>query len=362
MWCLLGTKILLFGTCSYESLSFSVESYFLGVCRHMLLVGPSSEAVFGSLNLIYIIIIVAISSAWAHILIGQPHTRQLGASGVCFAFILLNSLVSAKRGKLPLSFILTAMWWLGDELFDLFFSGDGVSHHAVSCPFWRCTAPFWLSRVFIAASEMLNRKLFILILSHFHFSLGVSAFGRWHRWCGRRISFTPRYYDNRRRNTIISIIHCCQDSGRDNGEWIQAPFGIRWEGWWIDEAKQGKEELIIFQKNLEIVDTYLPRYPTCRNSPTSLLLYFYVIIYRREWFFGIDDNYPNNYLLNINLTFPSITSKSTRRVGLVPMTSTILILVMMVFLTIGGNDAGADHWSWSHPLAKLLGRLHQMYA
>jgi hypothetical protein len=70
------------------------------------------------------------SSAWAHILIGQHHTRQLGASGVCFALILLNSLVSAKRGKLPVSFVLTAIWWLGDELFDFFLAGDGVSHHA----------------------------------------------------------------------------------------------------------------------------------------------------------------------------------------------------------------------------------------
>ena len=97
---------------------------------HMLLVGPSSEAVFGSVNLIYIILVVAISSAWAHILIGQPWTRQLGASGVCFAVILLNSLVSAKRGKIPVSFILTAVWWLGDELVDLLFAGDNVSHHA----------------------------------------------------------------------------------------------------------------------------------------------------------------------------------------------------------------------------------------
>ena len=97
---------------------------------HMLLVGPSSEAVFGSVNLIYIMLVVAISSAWAHILIGQPHTRQLGASGVCFSVILLNSLVSAKRGKIPVSFVLTALWWLGDEFIDLLFSGDGVSHHA----------------------------------------------------------------------------------------------------------------------------------------------------------------------------------------------------------------------------------------
>jgi len=97
---------------------------------HMLLVGPSSEAVFGSVNLIYIIIIVAISSAWAHILMGGYHTRQLGASGVCFAVILLNSLVSAKRGKIPVSFVLTVVWWLGDELIDMLFAGDNVSHHA----------------------------------------------------------------------------------------------------------------------------------------------------------------------------------------------------------------------------------------
>ena len=97
---------------------------------HMLLVGPSSEAVFGSGNLILIILAVAISSGIAHILIGQPHTRQLGASGVCFAVILLNSLVSAKRGKIPVSFLLTALWWLGDEFIDLLFAGDNVSHHA----------------------------------------------------------------------------------------------------------------------------------------------------------------------------------------------------------------------------------------
>jgi len=96
----------------------------------MLLVGPSSEAVFGSINMIYIMVIVAISSAWAHILIGQPHTRQLGASGICFAVILFNSMTSAKRGKIPVSFVLTALWWLGDEFIDLLFAGDGVSHHA----------------------------------------------------------------------------------------------------------------------------------------------------------------------------------------------------------------------------------------
>ena len=97
---------------------------------HMLLVGPSSEAVFGSVNLMYIILAVAISSAWAHILIGRRGSRQLGASGVCFAVILLNSLVSAKRGKIPVSFVLTVVWWLGDEMLNLFFAGDNVSHHA----------------------------------------------------------------------------------------------------------------------------------------------------------------------------------------------------------------------------------------
>jgi GlpG protein len=105
-------------------------NHLKGNMINLLLVGPSAEHVFGSYNMLIIFLLVAVTSAFAHIFIGGVHTRQLGASGVCFALILLNSLVSAKAGKIPLSFLLTAGLWITDEVVRMVFSKDGVSHHA----------------------------------------------------------------------------------------------------------------------------------------------------------------------------------------------------------------------------------------
>jgi membrane associated rhomboid family serine protease len=101
-----------------------------GNMTHLLLTGPSVERAFGSKNVLYILLVVAITSAIMHIWVGGYYTHQLGASGVVFAFILLNSLVSASHGKIPVSFILTAIYYLGDELYDFFFDKGPTSHHA----------------------------------------------------------------------------------------------------------------------------------------------------------------------------------------------------------------------------------------
>jgi GlpG protein len=97
---------------------------------HILLVGPSAEHVYGSGAMLMVILLVALTSAAAHILIGSSYTHQLGASGVVFSFILLNSLVAASAGQIPLGFLLTAGLWGVDELYKLLFANDGVSHHA----------------------------------------------------------------------------------------------------------------------------------------------------------------------------------------------------------------------------------------
>jgi membrane associated rhomboid family serine protease len=97
---------------------------------HLLLVGPSAETVFGSTTIMIVILLVAVTSAVAHIIVGGLNSNQLGASGVVFAVILLNSLVAAVAGKIPLGFILTAALWVTDELYKFFFGTDGVSHHA----------------------------------------------------------------------------------------------------------------------------------------------------------------------------------------------------------------------------------------
>jgi membrane associated rhomboid family serine protease len=105
-------------------------AHLQGNMVHLLLVGPAVEHAFGSKNLFYIIVVVAFSSALVHLAIGKQFTYQLGASGVVFACIMLSSLVTASTGTLPLSFVIVATWWLGDEVWKFFVSGDTVSHHA----------------------------------------------------------------------------------------------------------------------------------------------------------------------------------------------------------------------------------------
>mmetsp|Transcript_4020 Transcript_4020/g.7126 ORF Transcript_4020/g.7126 Transcript_4020/m.7126 type:complete len:289 (-) Transcript_4020:27-893(-) len=101
-----------------------------GNMTNLLLVGPSAEASFGSRAILHVILVVAVSSSLSHVVLGRQNSRQLGASGVVFAMILLNSLVAAKRGKIPVSFILISFLYLGDEMWKLFFISDGVSHSA----------------------------------------------------------------------------------------------------------------------------------------------------------------------------------------------------------------------------------------
>ena len=51
-----------------------------------------------------------------------------GASGVVFAFILLTSFTSFREGELPLTFILVAVIFLGQQIFEGIMVQDNVSN------------------------------------------------------------------------------------------------------------------------------------------------------------------------------------------------------------------------------------------
>lgn len=105
-------------------------SHLKGNLMNLLLVGPSAEHVYGSQAMLLIFLLVAIVSAFAHILVGDAYTHQLGASGIVFSVILLNSLVAADSGEIPISFILTAGLWCTDEIVRFVWKTDDSSHHA----------------------------------------------------------------------------------------------------------------------------------------------------------------------------------------------------------------------------------------
>jgi membrane associated rhomboid family serine protease len=125
-----GSRLLQYTSLFTHIFAHSDYNHLKGNMTHLLLTGPGVEYAFGSKNLAIIMLVVALVSAFAHIMFGSSYTHQLGASGVVFACILLNSLVSASNGKIPLSFILTATLYLGDEFFKFFWGGGAVSHHA----------------------------------------------------------------------------------------------------------------------------------------------------------------------------------------------------------------------------------------
>jgi GlpG protein len=52
----------------------------------------------------------------------------LGASGVVFAFILLTSFTGFREGEIPLTFILVAVIYLGQQIWDGVTVRDNVSN------------------------------------------------------------------------------------------------------------------------------------------------------------------------------------------------------------------------------------------
>ena len=57
-----------------------------------------------------------------------PGVQLLGASGVVFALILLSSFTSIREGEIPLTFILVALIYLGEQVYQGIFVQDNVSN------------------------------------------------------------------------------------------------------------------------------------------------------------------------------------------------------------------------------------------
>jgi membrane associated rhomboid family serine protease len=113
-------------------------SHLSGNMTNLLLVCPAVERHWGGKQLAAIFLYVAIASGIAHMLLGPSNSAQLGASGVVFSTILLNSLIemgsagtNGFKGRVPLTFIAQIFLWVNKEVIStLFASGTGVSHLA----------------------------------------------------------------------------------------------------------------------------------------------------------------------------------------------------------------------------------------
>lgn len=93
--------------------------HFVGNFTLILLIGPILEEKYGSRDLLLMMAVTAIitSILWIVLFDGQC---LLGASGIVFMLIVLSSLTNFQSGKIPLTFILVILLFLGKELLDSF--------------------------------------------------------------------------------------------------------------------------------------------------------------------------------------------------------------------------------------------------
>lgn len=101
-------------------------NHFSGNMIFILLVGPLLEEKYGSWNMAVIIFFTAIITGIVNVVMFS--TGLLGASGVVFALILLSSITSMKNGRIPLTFVIVAIIYIGGQLYSGVFVQDNISN------------------------------------------------------------------------------------------------------------------------------------------------------------------------------------------------------------------------------------------
>lgn len=108
-------------------LGHSGLTHLMGNMAYILLLGPALEEKYGWKNLLTVILVTAFVTGVIHNLL-FPRTILLGASGVVFSFILLTSFTGFRDGEIPLTFILVAVIYLGQQIWDGLTVRDNVSN------------------------------------------------------------------------------------------------------------------------------------------------------------------------------------------------------------------------------------------
>ena len=106
-------------------------AHFAGNMTMLLLIGPVVEERYGSWNLAIMMIITAIAGGILNTLFFS--TGILGASGIVFLLIILSAFGNMKKGEIPLTLILIAAIYLGQEIYAGITANDNISHFGHLC-------------------------------------------------------------------------------------------------------------------------------------------------------------------------------------------------------------------------------------
>ncbi len=127
--------------CVYRSSPLDPLSYvrvFLHILGHgnfdhyasnmlmILVLGPMVEERYGTRNTLFLFAVTALVTGLLHSIL-SPQTALLGASGIVFMLIFLASLSGMQKHKIPLTLLLVAGLYFGQEIYHGLFRADNVS-------------------------------------------------------------------------------------------------------------------------------------------------------------------------------------------------------------------------------------------
>ena len=101
--------------------------HFIGNMLLLLVVGPPLEEKYGSRALLTGILATALVTGGLQCLL-FGRAALLGASGVVFMLIMLSSFAGMREGRIPLTLILVAVLYLGQEVLSALFVQDDVAN------------------------------------------------------------------------------------------------------------------------------------------------------------------------------------------------------------------------------------------
>ena len=101
-------------------------AHFTGNFLFILAVGPMVEEKYGSRRLLGLIALTAFVTGLVNVIFFHG-VALIGASGVLFMLILLSSFTNIREGRIPLTFILVALLYLGNEIVTGVIQSDNIS-------------------------------------------------------------------------------------------------------------------------------------------------------------------------------------------------------------------------------------------
>lgn len=108
-------------------LGHSNFQHFSGNILMILILGPMVEERYGSRNTLILIAVTALTTGVIHCIF-SPGFSLLGASGVVFMLIFLASLAGMRQNRIPLTLLLLAVIYFGQEIYGFLFTSSNISH------------------------------------------------------------------------------------------------------------------------------------------------------------------------------------------------------------------------------------------